>query len=210
APEQAVGPSGAMGRPTDVYALGCILYELLTGRPPFIGSTPDIFRQLRKNESAAPGQLRPGIPRNLEMICLKCLRKAPVERYQNARALGDDLRRWLAGKPVWARPVWPLKRLGMWVRRRPTTAALITVCLLTAVCLLIGIQWYATARSHEELHQRHIRYATQIARAQRSLDGGQFHGLTELLNGLRPSPGSPDLRGFEWYYLWRRYLEAGL
>jgi WD40 repeat protein/tRNA A-37 threonylcarbamoyl transferase component Bud32 len=210
APEQAAGRPEAIGRAIDVYALGCIFYQLLTGRPPFIGADKDVLRQLREEEPAAPGRLRPGLSRDLETICLKCLRKAPGDRYPNARDLADDLRRWLAGEPVRARPAWPLRRLGMWVRRRPTAAGLVALSLLTIIGLWLGVLWYAGARAREELYQRRVTYASHIAQAQRSLDGGDFHGLTELLNGLRPSPGGPDLRGFERYYLWWRYLEAGV
>jgi WD40 repeat protein/tRNA A-37 threonylcarbamoyl transferase component Bud32 len=210
APEQAAGHSEAIGRTTDVYALGCILYQLLTGRPPFVGAARDILRQVREEEPAPPGRLRPGVPRDLEVICLKCLHKAPDERYQNARDLADDLRLWLAGKPVRARPVGPIRRLVLWVRRHPAAAGLIAFSLLTALGLSVGLLWYAAVRTREELHQRRMAYATHIAQAQRSLEGGDFHGLTELLNGLRPPVGGPDLRGFEWYYLWRKYSEAGI
>jgi WD40 repeat protein/serine/threonine protein kinase len=210
APEQAGLWSQAIGRATDVYGLGCILYQLLTGRPPFTGSTRDILRQVREDEPSAPSRLRPGLPRDLEMICLKCLSKAPGERYPTARDLGDDLRRWLGGESVRARPVGPLRRMAKWVRRRPTAAGLVALSLLTGFALLASTLWYASVRTREELQQRRLTYATNIAQAQRSLDGGDFHGLTELLNGLRPPLAGPDLRGFEWYYLWRRYLESGM
>jgi WD40 repeat protein/serine/threonine protein kinase len=210
APEQAAQCSEAIGRAADIYALGCILYQLLTGRPPFVGSTREILRQVREDEPVAPRRLRREVPRDLEMICLKCLRKAPDERYPTARDLGDDLHRWMGGEPVRARPIWPLRRLAKWVRRRPTAAGLIAVSLLTAFGLLVSALWYASLRTREELQQRRLTYATHIAQAQRSLTGGDFHGLTELMNGLRPRVGESDLRGFEWYYLWQRYLEAGM
>jgi WD40 repeat protein/serine/threonine protein kinase len=210
APEQAAERAEAIGRSTDVYALGCILYHVLTGRPPFVGAAKDILRQIREEEPLRPGQLRPGLPRDLEVICLKCLHKAPGERYSNARDLADDLRRWLAGEPVRARPVGPLRRLTKWSRRHPAAAGLVVLSVLTAFGLSAGTLWYTAARTREELQQSYINYATHITQAQRSLEGGNFQGLTELLNGLCPAPGGPDLRGFEWHYLWRRYLEAGI
>jgi WD40 repeat protein/serine/threonine protein kinase/DNA-directed RNA polymerase specialized sigma24 family protein len=210
APEQAAERSEAIGRATDVYSLGCILYQLLAGRPPFVGDAADVLQQVREDKPAPLRRLRPGVPRDLEVICLKCLHKSPGERYPNARDLADDLRRWLAGEPIRARPVWPLRRLAKWVRRRPAAAGLIALSVLTAFGLLVSALWYAGVRTLEQLHQNRITYATRIAQAQRSLQGGDFHGLTELLNGLRPPPGGSDLRGFEWYYLWRRYLERGI
>jgi WD40 repeat protein len=210
APEQAAQQNEAIGRPTDVYALGSILYRLLTGRIPFTGATRDVVRQVRENEPVRPRRLRRGLPRDLETICLKALKKNPADRYPTARDLADDLRRWLAGKPIQARSVSRLERGAKWVRRHPAAAGLIGLSVVTALCLAAGTVWYAQTSTREQFHARRMTYAKQIVQAQRSLEGGDYHGLTELLNESRPSPGVQDLRGFEWYYLWNKYLERGV
>jgi WD40 repeat protein/serine/threonine protein kinase len=144
APEQAEGKSQGVGPAADIYALGTILYELLTGRPPFqADSTLGILLLVRSEEPVPPARLRPGMPRDLETICLKCLQKEPGKRYRSAGALADDLRRLLAGEPIQARPVRAWERALKWGRRRPAIAALAAAVLVITVLGfgLVGWQW---------------------------------------------------------------------
>jgi serine/threonine protein kinase/putative methionine-R-sulfoxide reductase with GAF domain len=143
APEQAAGRSRDIGPATDVYGLGALLYELLTGRPPFRASTvPEILEQVRAAEPSAPSRHRSGVPHDLETICLTCLQKDPARRYASAQALADDLGAFLAGKPIQSRRPSPWKRLGHWARRRPAEAVLVATASVAFVGLVVGIFWF--------------------------------------------------------------------
>jgi WD40 repeat protein len=138
APEQASG-KGVLTIAADIYSLGAILYELLTGRPPFVGETVlDTLRQASECTPAKPSSIVNHTPRDLETICLKALEREPAARYRTAAALADDLENWLAGRPIRARPVSAAEQLWRWARRNPLPAALGIILLIALTTLAIG------------------------------------------------------------------------
>jgi tetratricopeptide (TPR) repeat protein len=151
APEQASGQARAIGPAVDVYALGVILYETLTGRPPFRADTPaETVRQVLDQEPVPPARLNPKVPRDLQTVCLKCLQKEPDRRYASAAALVDDLRRFLDGRPIQARPLGLAARLIRWCRRNPMAVA-IGVLLVVAATVST---WLAVRASRAEANER--------------------------------------------------------
>ena len=160
-PEQAQGRIEAIGPKTDVYALGAVLYELLTGRPPFVGETAmATVDQVIHREPLPPSYLQPRIPRDLETICLKCLEKDPARRYASGDDLADDLGRYLENRPILARRTSFVGRAWKWSKRRPATAALIALALFGSIGFLVGNQWYsAQVRNQRDLAEENYRAA---------------------------------------------------
>jgi serine/threonine protein kinase/Tfp pilus assembly protein PilF len=180
APEQADGRVHEVGPGVDIYALGVILYQLLTGRPPFQASTvQETLELVRTAEPTSPWQLQPHLPRDLQTICLKCLAKEPRSRYTSALALSEDLRRFLAGKPIAARPASVSDRLIKWTKRRPVVAGLIAGLILTVAAGGAGVIWEwqraernarAFKRERDKAFEQRGRAERHLASARKSID----------------------------------------
>ncbi len=235
-PEQAAGATRQLTTATDVYALGAILYTLLTGVIPF---DDDDFVQVliavREDDPIPPREIRPGADRDLETICLKAMAKDPEGRYASAEALAEELTRWLDGEPIHARPAGAPERAWKWVRRRPLVASLSAVATLSITLGALGILWQwrhakeerdravvaqaeaernATAarqaRAEADSRRDELRqalYVTDVQFARVAWERGELARLDKLLARQVPAPTDRDLRGFEWHYLAR--LAAG-
>jgi tetratricopeptide (TPR) repeat protein len=168
APEQVIGKAGTIGPAVDIYALGALLYEMLTGRPPFRGETAtDTERQVIEEEPVPPARLNPKVPRDLETICLKCLHKDPERRYTDAAALAEDVRRFLDGRPIQARRISPMEHAWRWCRRNPSAAALAVMVLVLVGLSVGGALWVQRQqlerRIEAELRRERARLAIEAA-----------------------------------------------
>jgi tetratricopeptide (TPR) repeat protein len=182
-PEQAAGRIREVGPAADIYALGAILYEVLTGKPPFIAQSPlETVLQVLGDEPVPPSRLQPKLPRDLETICLKCLQKDPRKRYLSAAALAADLRRFQSGEPILARRVRLGERAVKWARRRPTAAALAVVSSAAALALLIG-GWWSNAALWESA-QRERAKAQEVEKERAHAAAQQALAVAHLQNAL--------------------------
>lgn len=203
-PEQAAGKSEEVTPAADVYALGAVLYALLTGRPPFQAASPmDTLLQVLSNDPVPPRQLDSAIPRDLETICLKCLSKESAQRYLDAESLAVDLARFQRGEPIQARPVGSITRGWRWCRRNPVVASL-TTALIMALLLGTGASTYlaivARENATQALQQRDRAeqqlYVNQIASSLREWQSGNVVAAERSWNAC-----DTRLRGWEHAYL---------
>jgi WD40 repeat protein/tRNA A-37 threonylcarbamoyl transferase component Bud32 len=163
APEQARAEKG-ISTAADVYGLGAILYELLTGQPPFRAATPlETVLHVLERDPARPASLRPGVDRDLETICLNCLEKEPSRRYPSAEALAEELERWLRGEPISARPVGRAERTWRWCRRNPVVAGLTTLLAILLVVVAVGASVSAAYFRHAAQQERDLARAAEDA-----------------------------------------------
>jgi serine/threonine-protein kinase len=194
APEQAVGRSRDVGPAADVYALGAIWYELLTGRPPFRAETAaETLRQVVSLEPVPPSRLNPAVARDAETICLKCLEKDPQRRYASAAALAEDLHRFGRNEPIVARPVGHLGRVLRWTRRHPSGASLVAAALALVGLAIGGGAWLVQQRAERRAELRN-EVGTAVAQAVSLRKGFHFHEARELLEQARQrlGPAGPD------------------
>jgi WD40 repeat protein len=199
APEQATGRQREIGAATDVYALGAVLYELLTGRPPFRGATVlETLQQVQTTEPVPPSRLVPGLPRDAETVALKCLHKDPAKRYKSAAALAEDLRRYRAGEPIAARPVGSPERAWRWCKRNPVVAGLTAAVLLLFAAGFAGVTWNYWRAESARRELEGTLYFQRIALAHRELS---VDNLRRALEQLDQCP--EGLRQWEWHYLKR-------
>jgi WD40 repeat protein len=205
APEQAACRHKDVGIQTDVYGLGAILFELMIGKPPFVGRDDgETLRQIIAAPVPVTALRQFRIARDLQAICLKCLEKEPSNRYENAAALATDLRRFLSAEPVTARPAGLTERFALWCKRRPLQAALCAVLCVVSFAGVAGISWQWNRAEYNLAATRSLLYAANIQLADVAWGQRNIRAVNALLEPFDVGLNSDqDMRGWEWYYFHR-------
>ena len=203
APEQVSGAHESVGPPADIYALGAVLYHLLTGRPPHQGSSvEEVLVHVREAPVVAPRLLNPSVPRDIETICLKCLEKDPARRYPSARELAADLLRFERGEPVQARPVGAWGHAWRWSRRNRSLAAALLALAAVLLAGTVAVGWQAVQNRRERERLRLEGYVTNVKEAALAVGDGDYPLARRYLAAVAGPPAAPGDLGFEWRYLW--------
>lgn len=185
-PEQARGDRGSVGRASDVYGVGALLYFLLTARAPFQAESLEaVVTQVLHTDPLAPRLLNPAVPRDLETICLKCLEKEPGRRYATGQELAEELTRFLRAEPIRARPVGPVGRLMRWSRRKPVLASLVLSLHLVAAAGALGVLWQLRRAEQGEATAENNLYAAEMNLAFQAWEAGNLNRARRLLDKHR-------------------------
>ncbi len=200
APEQANANADRVDRRADIYAIGVMMYEMLTGERPFRGNVQAILRQKMSEDPALLRQLRPSVPLDLETICLKCLQRTPARRYATALEFDAELERYSKGLPILARPVSRIEYAWRWCVRNRAVASLLTMLFLSLGIGLAGTTFnWLQARDQTEKMRRSL-YASQMNLANNSLSYGDIEATSQVLDRFL-APELQHFRGFEWHFL---------
>ncbi|MFG0334066.1 MAG: WD40 repeat domain-containing serine/threonine protein kinase [Maioricimonas sp. JB049] len=199
-PEQASGWTRATDQRSDIYAIGVILFEVLTGFTPYRGNIRAVLLQKTTEDAPSPRKLFPNIPRDLETICLKCLERDPGRRYQTASEVADELDRFQQGEPIRARPISSLARGWRWCRRRPAIAGLVAGLILSLSVGLASVTYFFQEAQQNAREALESLYRSRMNLAAEQLDKGDFQGLQRVLDSVAANPQMADLRGFEWFH----------
>ncbi len=202
APEQAGGRPEPIGAAADVYALGAVLYELLTGRPPLVGeSDAETLALIANTDPVPPRQIRRAVPRDLQAVALKCLEKNSLDRYASAGDLAKDLQRFLHGEPTVAKPANPVRRLLKWIRRRPAAAAGGIAAVGALLLIVFGGLWYSAQLARKRSRVVHHQYVRDMQDAFRARQHGDVDRAAALVAKYDAATLNAPLRNFEWYWL---------